>query len=177
MLQQTYVGATAWVWHIASILDWLKLRADYDPFDHSHDPQAPWPNSFIVQDMVQAFAMMAMFFPDLEVTKLVTMFVNSDSCEEFRESGIFDVKERSKVRLDRRTRTSYKFRPKEFWKEWKEFYDKDTDRFWAEVYPMEWSVAVRPIVAECMLPYASSRSLLTNHSVQSWRHRSSQSST
>ena len=126
--------------------------------------------------MVQAFATMAMFFPNLEVTKLVTMFVNSDSCEEFRKSGIFDVKERSKVRPDRRTRTSYKFRPKEFWKEGKEFYDKDTDRFWGEVYPMEWSIAVRPIVAERMSPYTLLRASLTDHSVQSWCHRSSQSS-
>lgn len=127
--------------------------------------------------MVQAFAMMAMFFPELEVTKLVTMFVNSDSCEEFRSSGIFDVKEHSKVRPDRRTRTSYKFRPKEFWKEWKEFYDKDTDRFWAEVYPMEWSLAVRLIVAERMLLYTFLRALLTDYSVQSWCDRPGQSPT
>jgi hypothetical protein len=151
MLQTPHSGPTAWIWYIASILDRLDLRGDYDPEDYVQNPSAPWPHSFILQDLVQAFAMMAMFFPDLEVTKLVTMFVNSSQCDELRQSGVFDVKERSKVRPDRRTRTSYKFRDKAFWKEWKEFLKgtRDTDRFWAYVYPMDWSLAVRPIIAHC----------------------------
>jgi hypothetical protein len=110
MLQTEHSGPTDWVWYIASILEWLEIRGDYSPYDYVLDPQAPWPHSFIVQDLVQAFAMTAMFFPGLEVTKLVTMFINSSQCDEFRKSGVFDVEERSKVRPDRRTRTSHKFR-------------------------------------------------------------------
>ncbi|KAF5618382.1 delta14-sterol reductase [Fusarium sp. NRRL 52700] len=35
-----------------------------------HDPQYPWPHSFIMQVIVQAFAMIAMFFPNSDVAKL-----------------------------------------------------------------------------------------------------------
>ncbi|KAL6924063.1 hypothetical protein FSST1_001337 [Fusarium sambucinum] len=147
MLKTEHSGSTEWIWYIASILEWLELRGDYSPDDYVLDPQAPWPHSFIVQDLVQAFAMTAMFFPGMEVTKLVTMFVTSSQCDEFRNSGVFDVEARSKVRPDRRTRTSYKFREKKFWKEWEEFYNKKTDTFWADEYPMEWSLTVRPIIA------------------------------
>ncbi|KAM0547480.1 hypothetical protein ACHAPJ_010353 [Fusarium lateritium] len=120
-----HAGPTDWVWFLAEILDWFELRGDYD--DYIQDPQAPWPYSFIVQDLVQAFAMTAMFFPESNKTKLVTMFINSVQCEEFRKSGLFDQKERSKTRPDRGTRTSYKFCEKEFWKEWKDFYEKKTE--------------------------------------------------
>ncbi|UZP45173.1 hypothetical protein NXS19_012985 [Fusarium pseudograminearum] len=147
MLHTAHSGPTDWVWYIASILDWLDLRGDYEPEDYVLDPTAPWPHSFIVQDLVEAFAMMAMLFPGLEVTKLVTMFVNSSQCEEFRNSGVFDVEDRNKVRPDRRTRTSYKFREKGFWKEWNEFCNEKTSVFWADRYPMEWSLTVRPILA------------------------------
>ncbi|KAM5513364.1 ergosterol biosynthesis ERG4/ERG24 family protein [Fusarium oxysporum f. sp. phaseoli] len=125
MLKTPHVGSTDWIFFIAEILEWLDLSGDYD--DYVQDPRYPWPHSFIVQDIVQAFAMIAMFFPDSNVTTLVTMFVNSSQCDEFRKSGVFDPKERSKVRPDRRTRPSYKFRDKELWKEWKEFYTRVTD--------------------------------------------------
>ncbi|RKK36961.1 hypothetical protein BFJ67_g12561 [Fusarium oxysporum f. sp. cepae] len=125
MLKTPHVGSTDWIFFIAEILEWLDLRGDYD--DYVQDPRYPWPHSFIVQDIVQAFAMVAMLLPNSNVTKLVTMFVNSSQWDEFRKSGVFDPKERSKVRLNRRTRPSYKFRDKELWKEWKEFYTRVTD--------------------------------------------------
>ncbi|EXK24719.1 hypothetical protein FOMG_18573 [Fusarium oxysporum f. sp. melonis 26406] len=143
MLQTPHAGPTDWIWYIAEILDWLDLQGDYD--DYAEDRSSPWPHSFIVQDIVEAFATMAMFFPDSDITKLVTMFIKSNQCDEFRKSGLFDTEERSKTRPDRRTRTSYKFRDKGFWKDWKEFYK--TDRFFGDVYPMEWSLTVRPIIA------------------------------
>ncbi|KAF4991683.1 hypothetical protein FGRMN_7656 [Fusarium graminum] len=145
MLQLVHTGPTDWIWYIAEILDWLELRVDED--DYAEDPAAPWPHSFIVQDLVQAFAMVAMFFPDSDVTKLVTLFIKSSQCDEFRESGLFDAKERSKTRPDRRTRTSYKFRDKEFWNQWNAFYKKDSKTFYADEYPMEWSLTVRPVIA------------------------------
>jgi hypothetical protein len=148
MLGTSHTGSMAWIYYMCEILHWLGIRADDDP-DYPEDPHAAWPHSFIVQDLVQAFAMMAMFFPELEVTSLVTMFIKSRQCDEFRQSGLFDAKERSKTRPDRRSRTSFKFRDKDFWKEWEAFYKKDSDAFYADVYPMEWSLTVRPIIAHC----------------------------
>ncbi|PNP74678.1 hypothetical protein FNYG_12014 [Fusarium nygamai] len=159
MLKTPHVGSTDWIFFIAEILEWLDLRGDYD--DYVQDPQYPWPHSFIVQDIVQAFAMIAMFFPNSDVAKLPTMFVNSSQCEEFRKSGVFDPKERSKVRPDRRTRTSYKFREKEFWKEWKEFYK--TERYFGDVYPMEWSLTVRPIIAHLYQAGVIAPAYMQNH--------------
>ncbi|CVL02188.1 uncharacterized protein FMAN_08270 [Fusarium mangiferae] len=159
MLKTTHVGSTDWIFFIAEILEWLELRGDYD--DYVQDPQYPWPHSFIVQDIVQAFAMIAMFFPNSDVAKLPTMFVNSSQCDEFRKSGVFDPKERSRVRPDRRTRTSYKFREKEFWKEWMEFYK--TERYFGDVYPMEWSLTVRPIIAHLYQAGVIAPAYMQNH--------------
>ncbi|CAG1962744.1 unnamed protein product [Fusarium graminearum] len=148
MLQTTHSGPTDWVLYIASILDWLNVRGDYKPEEYTMDGPAPWPHSFIVQDLVEAFVTMAMFFPGLEVTKFVIEFVNSSQCEEFRNSGVFDIEERNKARPDRRTGAGYTFREKEFWNEWNEFYnDDEEDEFWPERYLMEWSLTVRPTLA------------------------------
>ena len=101
---------------------------------------------------------MSMFFPESRVTGQVTKFLNTTQCEEFRGSLLFDPKERSNSKSlpDRRTRTSYKFRDKKFWTEWTEFLK--TERYYADVYPLDWSLAVRPIVAHCQStpPFASS---------------------
>ncbi|KAM6506796.1 hypothetical protein FALCPG4_018622 [Fusarium falciforme] len=143
MLGTPHAGPTDWVWFLAEILDWLALRADYD--DYTHDPSAPWPHGFIIQDLVRAFAAMAMFFPEAEAATLVTMFIKSKQCDNFRNTLLFDPKERSKTLPDRRTRTSYKFRDPKFWTEWNEFLK--TKSYYADVYPFDWSLAVRPIVA------------------------------
>lgn len=145
MLKNPHSGPTDWIWFIADILDWMKLRADYK--EYNQIPAAPWPHGFIIQDIVQAFAQMAMFFPECNVASLVTMFLNSKRCEEFKHSLLFNPKERGKIRPDRRSRTSYKFRNKEFWNKWKEF--MKTKKYFADVYPLDWSVAIRPIIAHC----------------------------
>ena len=90
---------------------------------------------------------MAMFFPESHLTGQVTAYLNLTQCEEFRKSPLFDPEERSKSQPDCRTRTSYRFRDKKFWKEWNEFLK--TDRFYADVYPLDWSLAIRPIIAHC----------------------------
>ncbi|OAQ58394.2 mfs allantoate protein [Pochonia chlamydosporia 170] len=143
MLKYDYPGPTDWVWFIGEVLDWLHLRAEYNGY--AQDPSAPWPHSFIIQDMVRAFVAMAMFFPDLGVTAIVTNFLKLDQCEDFRNSLLFDPKERSMSRPDRRSRTSYKFRSQEFWANWKTV--TKTTRYYADVYPFDWSLAIRPIVA------------------------------
>lgn len=134
------------------------------------DGPAPWPHSFIVQDLVDVFVMMAMFLPGLEVTKFVTEFVNSSQCEEVRNSGVFDIEERNKVRPDRRTGTGYMFREKEFWNEWNEFYnDDEEDESWPERYLMEWSLTVRPTLAHCWLPLHVFNKPIHTNSLQSTR--------
>ncbi|EGU79194.1 hypothetical protein FOXB_10300 [Fusarium oxysporum f. sp. conglutinans Fo5176] len=72
------------------------------------------------------------------------MCVNSSQCDEFRKSGVFDPKERSKVRPDRRTRPSYKFRDKELWKEWKEFYTRVTDYICLAVTLVKTQLSIEP---------------------------------
>lgn len=148
MLKTIHNGPTDWVWFIAQILDWLQLRTDYD--DYTQDPSAPWPHGFITQDIVQAFAQMAMFFPESQITTLVTLFLKSPLGEGFRDSLLFNPEARSKIRPDRRTRTSYKFRDEEFWAEWKKFLK--TKKYFADVYPLDWSIAIRPIIAHCTSP-------------------------
>ncbi|KAH7142034.1 hypothetical protein EDB81DRAFT_948268 [Dactylonectria macrodidyma] len=143
MLNYGHSGPTDWVWFLVDTLKWLGLQARYDTY--IQDPAAPWPHSYIVQDLVRAFACMAMFFPELEVTALVTKFIQSTQCEGLRNSLLFDPKERRKTRPDRRGRTSYKFRDKAFWAAWNKF--MQGPRYYADDYPMDWSLAIRPIIA------------------------------
>lgn len=147
MLKTVHKGPTDWVFFLAEILDWLELRGDYD--DYVQDPAYPWPHSFIVQDLVRAFAAVAMFFPEPDAAKQITMFLNSKQCKDFKNSLLFDPKERSKTRPDRRTRTSYKFRDKKFWNEWNDFLKTNSKSYFADVYPLDWSIAIRPIIAHC----------------------------
>ncbi|KAL6855650.1 hypothetical protein J3F83DRAFT_753815 [Trichoderma novae-zelandiae] len=144
MLQTPHTGPTDWVYYLAEILGWLKIRADYD--DYANDPRAPWPHSFVVQDLVQAFVTMVMFFPELETATSVVALFKSEQWEKLRNSALFDPRERSKTLPDRRTRTSYKYRDPKFWTPW---YDLGkSNRYFADIYPLDWSLAVRPIVAK-----------------------------
>lgn len=143
MLKHKHSGPTDWVWLIADILDWLDLQVDSD--DYAMDHAAPWPHDFIVHDMVRAFAAMALFFPGLEVTSLVTKFLNSDQCESSRNSLLFNPKERGKTKPDRRSRTSYRHRGKDFWKDFHTL--MEGPKYFTEAYPFDWSLAIRPIIA------------------------------
>ena len=148
MLQLIYSGSTDWIWFIADILDWLRLRVDTDHYNHT--PSDPWPHSFIAQDLAQAYTSMAMFFPELDVTALVANFLRSKQAESFRSSLLFNPEERSKSRPDRRGRTSYMFRNKDFWTEWKEILGKRSH--YTDIFPMDWSTAIRPIIAHRQCP-------------------------
>ncbi|KAF7560550.1 hypothetical protein G7046_g3593 [Stylonectria norvegica] len=143
MLKFAHSGPTDWVWFLAHVLDWLNLRADYK--DYVQDPGSPWPHGFIAQDLVAAYAAMAMFFPELSETAAVTKYLASKECRGFKGSVLFDPKERSKTRPDRRTRTSYKYRSKSFWDEWNK--TVQSPRYFTDIYPMDWSLAIRPIIA------------------------------
>ncbi|KAH9899086.1 hypothetical protein F4778DRAFT_771654 [Xylariomycetidae sp. FL2044] len=140
--------STGWVWFIAELLAWLGVRTDYDSY--SHEGTAPWPHAFIVQDIVKAFVDMAMFFPSLHECTPVAAFFKSQDGQEFKESLLFKQLERSKTLPDRRTRTGFKFRPKSFWKKWDDIVteNKAKDVYYADAYPMDWSVTIRPIIAK-----------------------------
>ncbi|KAM0425389.1 hypothetical protein ACHAPT_009446 [Fusarium lateritium] len=159
MLGTSHAGPTDWVWFLAEIIEWLGLRADYD--DYTHDPAAPWPHGFIVQDMVKAFALMAMFFPEVEAATLVTIFLKSKQCDSFRNTLLFNPKERSKTLPDRRTRTSCKYRDPKFWTEWNEFL-KTKSSYYADVYPWDWSLTVRPVIARLYRAGAMAPAYLQN---------------
>ncbi|KAK2616617.1 hypothetical protein QQS21_000440 [Conoideocrella luteorostrata] len=144
LLDCDHSGPVDWVWFIAELIDWLQLRADYD--DYAMDPSAPWPRSFIIHDMVRSFITMAMFFPDIDFTAFVTNFLKSTPCESFRNSALFDPKQRVMTRPDRRGRTSNMYRRSEFWAKSKSL--MTTEKHYADVYPLDWSLAIRPMVAQ-----------------------------
>ncbi|KAI1206620.1 uncharacterized protein F4807DRAFT_463565 [Annulohypoxylon truncatum] len=148
--QKTF-GTTEWVWFLVNVLDWLGIRTDYTTY--SHEARAGWPHPFITQDIVKAFVAMAMFFPGLEQTKPVSDFFDSKEGSEFKDSLLFKPHERAKTLPDCRTRASFKYRPKSFWKEWEEVLKdaKENKKFFADIYPMKWSVAIRPIIAKLYL--------------------------
>ncbi|RFU76443.1 mfs allantoate [Trichoderma arundinaceum] len=146
MLNNAHTGATEWVLFVAEILDWLQIRADYD--DYAGDPAAPWPHPFVVQDLVQAFMTIAMFFPEQDATSNVTAFLQSDQCENFKNSLLFNPQDRGKTPpgQDRRSRTSYKYRAATFWSEWKDIAKQKSH--YTDIYPLEWSLIIRPIIAK-----------------------------
>ncbi|VUC25117.1 unnamed protein product [Clonostachys rosea] len=124
-------------------LDWLGIVVDgHIP----NDLNAPWPHAFVVNDIVQAFATMAMFFPDLEVTDFVTKYIQSDQCQSFRDSMVFNPRERGKTQPDRKGRTNYKLRDSKFWDEWNKVWD--AKGYFTENFPLEWNIALRPIIAK-----------------------------
>lgn len=145
MLKTAHTGPTDWIVFIAEILDWLKARADYS--EYAHEGVRPWPHRYVGTDAVEAFALIAMFFPELDVTSLVTLFLKAPHCKRFSKSDIFKPLERGKTIPDRRSRTSYKFRDSKFWSEWEEIMSKK--QYFTDIYPFEWSLCVRPIIAHC----------------------------
>ncbi|KAK9794158.1 putative Mfs allantoate protein [Seiridium cardinale] len=115
-------GSTSWFWYLVSILELLELRADYE--DYNPDGFAPWPHAFIIQDLVGTFAGLAPFFQELEVCSPAVSFLNSPEGRKFRDSMLLKQSDRSQVLPERRSRTSFKYRPKSFWKEWQDILDR-----------------------------------------------------
>lgn len=150
MIKTTHTGSTAWVLFIAETLDWLGLRADYNEVAYATASSVPWPHSFIAEDMVLAFATMAMFFPGVDEASLVHKFLGSSRWDSFRESSLFKPRERSRTLPDTRRRTSFKYREGSFWHPWENFVtSQGNDKHYTGVYPFDWSLAIRPIIAQC----------------------------
>ncbi|KAL7625951.1 hypothetical protein AAE478_002720 [Parahypoxylon ruwenzoriense] len=144
-------GSTDWVWFLVDMLDWLELRTDYNTY--SREPRAGWPHPFIAQDIIKAFVSMALFFPNVEVCKPVVDFFKSEEGAKYKDTVILKPEERAKTLPDCRMRTSFRYRPKEFWSEWEGVLKeaKKNHKFYADIYPMKWSVAIRPIIMKLYL--------------------------
>lgn len=93
--------------------------------------------------MRQADAMMAIFFP------WTNDFFESGDGLMLKNHLIVDQLERAKHLPDRRTSTSNKCMPKQFWNEW------DRIRKEAEVFPEDWDKAIRPILAHRQFSFLS----------------------
>ncbi|UKZ52655.1 hypothetical protein TrVGV298_006436 [Trichoderma virens] len=145
MLKLAPVKSADWVYYIAELMNWLDVHVADDDYygDFASDP---WSHGFIVQDMVQAFSAMALFFPEVGVVAHVTEFLKFEPLEQFRKSLLFDPRERNKTRPDRRTRTSFKFRDVKFWTEWNAV--REQKQHFSDIFPFDWSVAIRPIIAK-----------------------------
>ncbi|KAK7984000.1 hypothetical protein PG989_011402 [Apiospora arundinis] len=138
----------AMFWFIVETMDWLDVKAEYSGYNH--DQHAPWPHSFIVQDLVHATACMAPFFSKVEAAGPITAFMESAAGTEFRESALLRPQERAQTVPDHRTRTSFRTRPKSFWKEWHTILERCLSRqaWYLADFPLEWSIAIRPILAK-----------------------------
>lgn len=143
--------STDWVWFLVDILKWLELRTDYKTY--THDRQAGWPHPFIAQDIVKAFVLMAIFFPNLKVCLPVTDCFESEKGKEYSNSALLNPGERAKTIPDVRTRTSFKLRPKKFWKEWNDMFQpgQTQDQFYVHAYPVDRNAALRSIIAKLYL--------------------------
>ncbi|KAM7215461.1 hypothetical protein V8F06_009127 [Rhypophila decipiens] len=134
-----------WAWFCMQVLDWMKLKLTYD--DYNPDVNSPWPHRYILQDIVQAFMTMGLFFPNLAVTSVIQEFLNkTPEGEKFKDSKIFDRGYRASRIPDIRTRTSCAYRPRKFWEEWEKVYPGD-DTF-IDAFPWDWNMAIRPTIAK-----------------------------
>ncbi|KAK9414658.1 hypothetical protein SUNI508_10941 [Seiridium unicorne] len=122
--------STSWFWYLVSILELLELRADYEAYNL--DGFAPWLHAFIVQDLVGTFAGLAPFFQQLEVCS----------------TAVSRKAENPEIPFlpERRSRTTFKYRPKSFWKEWQDILDRK--EYFTDIYPMDRSIAARQIIAK-----------------------------
>lgn len=142
--------STDWVYLLAGILAWLEVRADYRTY--THEPFAPWPHAFIIQDIVKAYVYMAMFFPELErFCSPATEYFKSSEGSKYQDSLLLKPLERSRTVPKHRTRTSYRYRDKPFWKDWEAIYNETLGKneWYMDKYPSDWSAAIRPIIAKC----------------------------
>jgi hypothetical protein len=102
-----------------------------------------------MRDIVRAYAMIVPFFPDLSQHS-IEKFLNSKYGKRFKDSKLFKPLDRVQA-PNRRSHTSNRYRPKDFWNEWQDI-KKDKNRLpLAQSYPQKWDKLVRPILARCEL--------------------------
>lgn len=146
--QQGTGSSDPWLWFALEVLEWLGVRVDYT--EYAQVVTAPWPHPFITQDILKAWAYMAPFFPDLEACQPATEFFKSEEGQKYQESSFRDPRQRASTLPDIRTKTSFRYRPKSFWTEWDGIVTKakETKTYYADAYPLQWSIALRPILAK-----------------------------
>ena len=132
---QTRSRTFTWI----QIMNWLEV-----------DTQA---HRRIYRDARQAYAMMAIFFPEL---------YELETASNFQDSPLVNQSERAKSVPIRRSYHSNKYRPENFWNEWDEILKNNPRHdFKLEEYPAKWNCAIRPIIAHCKLIASFSSPLLT----------------
>ncbi|KAI1745252.1 hypothetical protein F4680DRAFT_401566 [Xylaria scruposa] len=152
----------AWLWFALEVLEWLEVRTDYT--DYTEVAMAPWPHPFITQDILKAWAYMAIFFPDLEECQPATDFFKSEEGQQYQESPLHDPRQRASTLPDVRTKTSFRYRPKKFWRELDDIISKaqNTKTYYVDVIPLQWGIAIRPIIAKLYLAGIIAPALLEN---------------
>lgn len=110
--KQTSIANTDWMQFCLEVLDSLSLKVYYQDF--VKNPHDPWPHRYMAQDITQAFVMMALFFPNLEVTSIAKHYFDTDEGSAFKTSPLFNPAARAKQLPDRRTRAGNSERPKAF---------------------------------------------------------------
>ncbi|KAK3935401.1 hypothetical protein QBC46DRAFT_422732 [Diplogelasinospora grovesii] len=135
-----------WVWFCMELIDWLGLQLYYD--EYNMISAEAWPHRYIIHDMCQAFMMMGIFFPDLEVARITREYLSSKDGARLKSSAIFDPTARSKTLPDRRSARSSSMFPKTFWKQWKNAVVSDEKAEEIHAYQQEAIVAIRPIIAK-----------------------------
>jgi hypothetical protein len=104
-------GSISWLWFVLETLDWLGVRTDYSEYVQSMT--APWPHPFITQDILKSWAYMASFFPELEQCEPAIVFFQSGEGQKYQKSLLHKPHKRSQTLPDIRSRTSFRYQPKE----------------------------------------------------------------
>ncbi|KAI3337564.1 hypothetical protein HD806DRAFT_43606 [Xylariaceae sp. AK1471] len=157
-----YAGSRSWLWFALETLEWLGVRADYT--EYVQNMTAPWPHPFITQDILKSWAYMASFFPELEQCDPAIVFFESEEGQKYHNSLLHKPYERSQTLPDVRTPTSFRYRSKAFWREWENTLSEAeaNHTYYADAFPMEWSVVIRPIIAKLYLAGIVSPMLMQN---------------
>ncbi|KAI1828392.1 hypothetical protein F4861DRAFT_528930 [Xylaria intraflava] len=155
-------GDNSWLWLCVEILDWLDVRADAG--DYAQTVTAPWPHPFITQDILKSWAYMAIFFPELKQCEPATAFFKSEEGQKYQKSLLLAPFERSQTLPDIRTNTSFKYRPKSFWQDFEDVLAvaEEKNVAYVDVFPMDWSVATRPIIAKLYIAGIVSPMMMQN---------------
>ncbi|KAI1328999.1 hypothetical protein F5Y16DRAFT_409363 [Xylariaceae sp. FL0255] len=146
--QEDVECSQAWLWFALEILDWLNVRADWT--EYTHVGAEPFPHPFVTQDILKAWAHVAIFFPELEQSQPATEFFRSGKGQKYHASTLLDSCRRAANVPSIRTKTSFKYRPKKFWKEWDDIVTKarETGKYYADMFSPQWDIATRPILAK-----------------------------
>lgn len=98
--------------------------------------------------MIQAFVLLAMFFPELDVTSVVTDRSHSEATRDTFGflADLLDAERRMEIRPDRRSLAHPENKAVTVMKKWYEPLIKNDSTF-LDKYPEDWNVVLGPILA------------------------------